>query len=202
MRSFLAAIATLIATTVGAEAQLTKMTIATGVDLTQRGVDLTRERLALEGLEAEVRVADAEALPFEDASFDIVYSWGVLHHSPNTQQAVNEVHRVLKPGGVARVMIVGVSSVGPMAEPRKTSRVVMPSPTESPVAIAGGTGSPASAGLSGLPTGSAMHVVNGLRARPSWVHYAPFAPWVPSPLVPRYGVRSRQGRDRIPLSQR
>ena len=86
--------------------------IATGVDLTERGVALTRERLALEGLEAEVRVADAEALPFEDETFDLVYSWGVLHHSPNTQRAVREVHRVLKPGGSARVMIYHYPSWG------------------------------------------------------------------------------------------
>jgi SAM-dependent methyltransferase len=79
--------------------------IATGVDLTDQGVELTRERLALEGLTAEVRVADAENLPFADGSFDLVYSWGVLHHSPDTARAVREVHRVLRPGGRARVMI-------------------------------------------------------------------------------------------------
>lgn len=78
---------------------------ATGVDLTPAGVALTEERLALEGLKARVLVADAERLPFADASFDIVYSYGVLHHSPNTEAAVREVHRVLRPGGVARVMI-------------------------------------------------------------------------------------------------
>jgi SAM-dependent methyltransferase len=79
--------------------------IATGVDLTERGVSLTKERLALEGLDAEVRVADAEALPFPPDSFDLVYSWGVLHHSPDTERAVTEVHRVAKPGGRVRVMI-------------------------------------------------------------------------------------------------
>jgi ubiquinone/menaquinone biosynthesis C-methylase UbiE len=79
--------------------------VATGVDLTEHGVALTRERLALEGLSAEVMVADAERLPFDDASFDIVYSYGVLHHSPNTAAAVREVHRVLKPGGTAIVMV-------------------------------------------------------------------------------------------------
>lgn len=86
--------------------------VATGVDLTDQGVALTRERLGLEGLAADVRVADAEKLPFDDASFDIVYSWGVLHHSPNTQGAVREVHRVLKRGGTARVMIYHYPSWG------------------------------------------------------------------------------------------
>jgi SAM-dependent methyltransferase len=78
---------------------------ATGVDLTHRGVELTRERLALEGLTAKVQQADAEALPFPDGTFDLVYSYGVLHHSANPEKAVHEVHRVLKPGGRARVMI-------------------------------------------------------------------------------------------------
>src|SRR5687767_2070412 len=51
--------------------------LATGVDLTERGVRLTTERLSLEGLAADVRQADAENLPFESNVFDIVYSNGV-----------------------------------------------------------------------------------------------------------------------------
>lgn len=78
---------------------------AVGIDLTAAGVSLTRERAALEGLHANVFVADAEALPFESGAFDVVYSYGVLHHTPDTKRAVQEVHRILKPGGVAKVMI-------------------------------------------------------------------------------------------------
>ena len=78
---------------------------ATGIDLTDAAVSAARERLALEGLEAEVRRGDAEALPFDDESFDIVYSYGVLHHTPDTARAVREVHRVLRPGGEARIML-------------------------------------------------------------------------------------------------
>jgi SAM-dependent methyltransferase len=78
---------------------------AQGIDLTQAGVDLTRERAALEGLQADVRVGDAERLPFEDAVFDRVYSYGVLHHTPDTPKAIAEVNRVLKPGGEARLML-------------------------------------------------------------------------------------------------
>lgn len=84
--------------------------IATGVDLTDAGVELTKERLALEGLSAEVRVGDAENLPFADESFDLVYSYGVIHHSPDTPKAVREIHRVLKPGGTAVVMIYHLRS--------------------------------------------------------------------------------------------
>ena len=78
---------------------------ATGIDLTAAAVDSVRKRLALEGLDADVRVADAEALPFADASFDLVYSWGVLHHTPNTDRALAEVRRVLRPDGEARLML-------------------------------------------------------------------------------------------------
>lgn len=76
-----------------------------GLDLTTRAVDHTRQRLRIYGLNSDLRVSDAEQLPFADESFDFVYSWGVLHHSPNTAQAVREIFRVLRPGGVARVMI-------------------------------------------------------------------------------------------------
>jgi ubiquinone/menaquinone biosynthesis C-methylase UbiE len=77
----------------------------TGVDLTEASIALARKRFALEGLTAELRTADAENLPFADASFDLVYSHGVLHHTPDTQRAINEVHRVLRPGGTAMVML-------------------------------------------------------------------------------------------------
>ena len=79
--------------------------IATGVDLTERAVNLTRQRLADERLEGVVRVADAEDLPFADAEFDIVYSWGVLHHTPNPPKALAEVQRVLAPGGQVKLML-------------------------------------------------------------------------------------------------
>ncbi|MEA2826043.1 MAG: hypothetical protein QOG43_482 [Actinomycetota bacterium] len=77
----------------------------TGVDLTEKAVALTRQRLVAEGLEAEVRVADAESLPFADGEFDIVYSWGVLHHTPNPARALAEAQRVLAPNGVLKVML-------------------------------------------------------------------------------------------------
>jgi len=76
-----------------------------GVDLTDRAVEFTRRRFELFGLTSELRVADAEALEFADETFDLVYSWGVLHHSPDTPRAIQEVWRVLRRGGRARVMI-------------------------------------------------------------------------------------------------
>jgi SAM-dependent methyltransferase len=77
----------------------------TGIDLTPRAVEHTRRRLALMGLKSDLRVGNAEALPFPDASFDRVYSWGVLHHSPDTPKAFAEALRVLRPGGRYRFMI-------------------------------------------------------------------------------------------------
>jgi SAM-dependent methyltransferase len=76
-----------------------------GVDLTERAVEHTRHRLSCFGLASQIAVGDAENLAFADDSFDVVYSWGVLHHSPDTARAIQEVHRVLKVGGVARIMI-------------------------------------------------------------------------------------------------
>lgn len=77
----------------------------TGVDLTHRAVAVTIDRLAREDLSADVRVADAEALPFADGEFDLVWSWGVLHHTPRTDTAILEACRVLRPGGRLKVML-------------------------------------------------------------------------------------------------
>lgn len=77
----------------------------TGIDLTPRAIDHTRQRIKMHGLTSNLQVGDAENLPFDDDSFDTVYSWGVLHHSPQTPKAINEVWRVLRPGGTARIMI-------------------------------------------------------------------------------------------------
>lgn len=77
----------------------------TGIDLTSRAVTHTKKRLSIYEYRSDIKIGDAEALPFADNSFDLVYSWGVLHHSPNTHKAIDEVFRVLRPGGIARVMI-------------------------------------------------------------------------------------------------
>jgi SAM-dependent methyltransferase len=76
-----------------------------GIDLTRRAVEHSQRRFRVFGLKTNLQVADAEDLPFENESFDRVYSWGVLHHTPNTERAIAEASRVLKPGGVAKIMI-------------------------------------------------------------------------------------------------
>lgn len=77
----------------------------TGIDLTEEGIELAQKRFALYQQPAVLKVDDAENLSFEDNRFDIVYSFGVLHHTPDTQKSINELYRVLKPGGLAVVML-------------------------------------------------------------------------------------------------
>lgn len=77
----------------------------TAVDLTAEAIDKTRRHFAAEGLNGAFRQENSERLSFADNSFDIVYSFGVLHHTPAPERAFNEVYRVLKPGGVARIML-------------------------------------------------------------------------------------------------
>jgi len=77
----------------------------TGIDLTPRSVEITRHRFKLYGAKGDFMISDGERLPFHDEVFDVVYSNGVLHHTPDTEGAIREVHRVLRPGGVAKVML-------------------------------------------------------------------------------------------------
>jgi SAM-dependent methyltransferase len=74
-----------------------------GIDLTPRSIEQTGRRFELYGESSDLQVADAERLPFPNASFDAVYSFGVLHHTPGMGGAVGEAARVLRPGGRALV---------------------------------------------------------------------------------------------------
>lgn len=77
----------------------------TALDLSARSVHWARERAQQEGERALFLNADAERLPFADGTFDVVYSWGVLHHTPDTPRALEEVRDVLRPGGTALIML-------------------------------------------------------------------------------------------------
>jgi ubiquinone/menaquinone biosynthesis C-methylase UbiE len=76
-----------------------------GTDLASRSLELAQRNAETNRLVPTLLSADAQALPFAEATFDLVYSWGVLHHTPDTKCAVREVHRVLRPGGECRVML-------------------------------------------------------------------------------------------------
>jgi ubiquinone/menaquinone biosynthesis C-methylase UbiE len=78
---------------------------ATGIDLTPRHVELARRHLDALNLTAAVEHGDAERLPFKDASFDVVSSNGVLHHTPDMPAALREIRRVLSPGGQVRIAV-------------------------------------------------------------------------------------------------
>lgn len=82
-----------------------------GVDLTERAIEVTRTRLALYGLTSHLQRIDAEILPFPDQSFDLVYSWGVIHHAEHPERIIAEVRRVLKPNGLFIGMLYGRHSL-------------------------------------------------------------------------------------------
>ena len=86
-------------------------THVTTLDLTRTAVQLTQRRLAVLDLSAVILQGDAECLPFPDMSFDMVWSWGVIHHTPRTELAVKEIHRVLKPSGEACLMVYHRNSI-------------------------------------------------------------------------------------------
>jgi ubiquinone/menaquinone biosynthesis C-methylase UbiE len=80
--------------------------LAYGIDLTEEGVEHVKHRLNVYGLSAEeVRVADAENIPYKDEFFDLVYSYGVIHHSPDTIRALEELIRCTKVGGSIKFMV-------------------------------------------------------------------------------------------------
>jgi glycosyltransferase involved in cell wall biosynthesis/SAM-dependent methyltransferase len=85
--------------------------IVTDVDLSKGHLELAKENFRLRGLTGEFVHHDAESLPFETNSFDLVYSNGVLHHTPNTARAVGEILRVLKPGGRVIAMFYAENSL-------------------------------------------------------------------------------------------
>ncbi len=83
------------------------------IDLTSARAQATQRKFDLLGDDAvscRAMQGDAENLPFADDSFDIVYSNGVLHHTRDTERAIDEVFRVVKPGGRAVIMLYCKSS--------------------------------------------------------------------------------------------
>ena len=77
----------------------------TGIDITQSSIDICKKRSAFYKFNIPLYRMSAEKLEFPDQNFDIVYSFGVLHHLPNTENAIHEINRVLKKGGVAIIRV-------------------------------------------------------------------------------------------------
>lgn len=79
--------------------------LVSGIDLTPEHHRLAKKNFELHGVTADLRLGDAAALPWADESQDVVYCFGVLHHTPDPDVCVREVLRVLKPGGL---FVIGV----------------------------------------------------------------------------------------------
>ena len=77
----------------------------TGIDLTDYAVRSTTNRMKVFGLNATILKMDAQELQFENNTFDFIWSWGVIHHSANTRKILEEIKRVLKPGGESIIMV-------------------------------------------------------------------------------------------------
>jgi ubiquinone/menaquinone biosynthesis C-methylase UbiE len=87
--------------------------VATGIDLTEEGLANLQQRIKVYGLPQprELVVGSAEKLPFATGSFDLVYSFGVLHHCADTPRALAEAVRVLRPGGELKIMLYNRHSI-------------------------------------------------------------------------------------------
>ncbi|MCI5188756.1 MAG: class I SAM-dependent methyltransferase [Candidatus Electrothrix sp. AS4_5] len=77
----------------------------TGVDITPAHLDLAKKLFNLYQTDGTFLEDNAEQLSFSDNSFSCVYSYGVLHHTPNTAKSIKEIYRVLRPKGHAVIML-------------------------------------------------------------------------------------------------
>jgi 2-polyprenyl-3-methyl-5-hydroxy-6-metoxy-1,4-benzoquinol methylase len=77
----------------------------TGIDVIQRHLDLASKNLSLNGLHGTLIHGDLLDSPLEDASFDVVYSFGVLHHIDHEEAILHHISRILRPGGQLRLAV-------------------------------------------------------------------------------------------------
>lgn len=79
--------------------------LVTGVDLAAVSIQLARLNMAQNGLAGNLCLMNGERLGFQDSSFDVVYAHGVLQYTADPQRMICEIHRVLRPGGMAVLMV-------------------------------------------------------------------------------------------------
>lgn len=89
-----------------------------GIDAAPEMIEFARQKAAVKGIEVEYHLGVAEALPFADATFDVIISRLVIHHLPGDlkEKAFAEMHRVLKPGGVCLLVDVSPAKKAIMGE--------------------------------------------------------------------------------------
>lgn len=81
-----------------------------GIDLTPENLLICKKHLELNGYSSELIIGDAEELPYQDDTFDFVYTFGVIHHTPDMEKCIREIHRILKPGGKCWVGVYNKNS--------------------------------------------------------------------------------------------
>lgn len=81
-----------------------KLTI---VELSDQSLKLTKERFEMYGLEATFHNGNAEEVAsiVENKKFDLIYSFGVIHHTPSPKKVIQEIKKILKPDGELRIML-------------------------------------------------------------------------------------------------
>ena len=90
-----------------------------GINVDAGSADMTRTALQTFGVPGEVKQASATNIPYPSEYFDVVYSFGVLHHIPEVDKAIKEIHRVLKPGGKLVIMLYNKPSINYQVEIRR-----------------------------------------------------------------------------------
>ena len=84
--------------------------IVTGIDISDKSIEIAKENFKVSKLHGDLLICDACFLPFNDESFDMVSSIGVLHHIPDVEKAVSEIYRVLKKDGRLKVLLYNKNS--------------------------------------------------------------------------------------------
>lgn len=81
------------------------------VDFSQLSVKIANSLLKEAKLNGDILLSDAKLLPFKNSEFDVVYSFGVIHHIPGVEKVLEEIKRVLRPGGVFMGMVYNKDSL-------------------------------------------------------------------------------------------
>ncbi|MHB8473040.1 MAG: class I SAM-dependent methyltransferase [Gammaproteobacteria bacterium] len=93
-----------------------------GINVDEGSCQMTRQALDVFGLPGTLQAMSATATQFPDSTFDVVYSFGVLHHIPDVNKAILDIHRILKPGGKLLFMVYNRSSINYQIEIRYLRR--------------------------------------------------------------------------------